>query len=76
MLASAAYILKRAYTLLFKSVYIDKKLEEFLGGLVVVNSVLLLLWLGFKSWPGNFCILWEGPKKQETLTKKLFQAAL
>lgn len=70
MLASAAYILKRAYTLLFKSVYIDKKLEEFLGGLVVVNSVLLLLWLGFKSWPGNFCILWEWQKQTNKNKKK------
>ena len=28
---------------------------EFPGGLVVKNSVLSLLWLGFNPRPGNFC---------------------
>ena len=29
---------------------------EFPGGLVVKDSALSLLWLGFNLWPGNFCM--------------------
>ena len=32
-------------------------LQEFLGDLVVKDSVLSLLWHRFDPWPGNFCIL-------------------
>ena len=49
---------------------------EFPDGLEVKDAVQSLLCREFDVWPGNFCILWEGPKKQETITKKLFQAAL
>ena len=32
------------------------RINKSLGGLVVKNSVLSLLWLGFDSWPMNFCM--------------------
>ena len=35
----------------------------FSGGLVVEDSVLSLLWLGFDSWPGDFHVLWVGAEK-------------
>ena len=36
--------------------------EEFPGGLVVKDSALSLLWLGFDPWPGTFCITQLQPK--------------
>ena len=36
---------------------------EFLGGLVVKNSVLSLLWLRFDPCPGSFCMPWGWPQK-------------
>ena len=32
--------------------------EMFPGGLVVKDTALSLLWLGFDPWPGNSCMPW------------------
>ena len=37
---------------------------EFLGGLVVKDLVLSLLWHRFDLWPRNFCILQAQPNKK------------
>ena len=38
--------------------------------LVIKDSALLLLWLGFNPWPRNFCIMWVWPKKKKKKKKK------
>ena len=38
--------------------------EEFPGGLVVKDSKLSQLWLGFNPWPGNFGMLQAWPKEK------------
>ena len=40
--------------------------QEFPGGLLVKDSTLSLLWLGFDPWPGNFSIPWVWPKKKKS----------
>ena len=49
------------------------EVKEFSGGPVVKDTVLSLPWLGsllwhgFDSWSGNFCMLWVGPKRKKRL---------
>ena len=53
--------------------------EEFPGSLVVKDLVLLLLWLGFDPWPGNFHMPQIQPKqkqKQKPMTKSLLSGNL
>lgn len=38
---------------------------EFPNGLAVKDLALSLMWLEFDSWPGNFRIPWELPKKKK-----------
>ena len=33
--------------------------------MMVKDSALSLLWLGFDPWPGNFCMLQAQPKKKK-----------
>ena len=42
---------------------------EFPGGLVVKESVLSLLWLGFDPWPRNFHMVPAGSKKKKERKK-------
>ena len=46
-------------------------IEEFLGGLVVKESALSLLWLGFDPWPRNFHMLWAQPKTKKQIIENL-----
>ena len=43
---------------------------EFLGGLLVNDPVLSLLWRGSDCCPGNFCMLQAWPKKKPNKTKR------
>ena len=45
---------------------------EFLGGLVVKDSVLSLLWLRFSPWPGSLHMLVAWPKKKKKKKKIQF----
>ena len=45
--------------------------NEFPGGLMVKNSVLSLLWLGFDPRPGNFHVLWVQGKKKLKKEKEI-----
>ena len=54
-----------------------KKKRKFLGGLMVKDLALSLLWLrsllwhGFSLWPRSFCMQWAYPKnKTQKKTKK------
>ena len=42
--------------LLQKIQVLETTVKEFPGGLVVKDLALSLRWLGFNSWPGNFCV--------------------
>lgn len=47
------------------------KLKNGPCGLAVKDSELLLLWLGFNPWSGNFCLPQAWPKKKKKeITKK------
>ena len=43
---------------------------EFPGGLVVKESMLLLLWHGFDPWPRKFHMPWAWPKKKKKRKEK------
>ena len=43
--------------------------KEFPDGLVVKESVLSWLWLGFDPWLGNFLMLWVRSKKKKEKKK-------
>ena len=45
----------------FKEVKNKSWIMEFPGGLVVNDSMLLLLWLGFSAWFRNFHMPWAWP---------------
>ena len=48
---------------------------EFPGDLVVRDSALSRLWLGFASWPGSFCMLQVQPKKKKKVKKTTYLCA-
>ena len=41
--------------------------------LAVKDLALSLLWLGFRPWPGNFCMLLAQPKIKKNKTKKQWE---
>ena len=52
-------------TVLFQLKYSYVTLEAVIYGLMMgLMLAAVLLWLGFDSWLGNFCILWMWPKKK------------
>ena len=48
-----------------------KKIKALPSGLVVRDSALSPLWLGFNPWPGNFCMPWAWPKEKKRRKRKL-----
>ena len=47
----------REMEIISKNIFRKDQNSEFPGGLVVKDSALSLLWLGFDPWPENFCML-------------------
>ena len=50
---------------IIREMQIKTTMKEFPAGLVVKDSALSLLWLGFHPWPGNFHVTWVWPKTEQ-----------